>query len=428
MKGTTPSDRDLPLEQQTPITHHDFFSSAEASGRSSWLEKTDIRVMWFFGVFVILALIVTACGAGGQGRMTAVLWAMASLAVGMAVGFLFGIPRILQRGETVESSRKQHGEATYSVPSYRQQVNTNLTEISDWLTKIIVGLGLISLKELPGFILGKAKVLSASLQGTPPATDFVAFAVAVIVGFTVLGFLFGYLSTRLYLAGAFARADLDSTAQIRQRADATDGRVESLQEAMGTMRMLIKGPLIAGESHAPKLLAPASPDAQEMPSGTQGLPLEAHLLQLASDYNNFQSADKLERMRVRNELGGQMAMIINSDASYRDWATETALKNRNIGLVAGLAAAINAQPSVGDLKRLLETARDIPYKHARHVIVAALGRLFDSKLATSGDIPSSLALLSSYRQDADDSLQRRVRQTLAQISQSTGQNVSIGPA
>ncbi len=65
------------------------------------------------------------------------LWALAYCAAGFLVGFLFGIPRVLQ-GEDVLPGQQ---------PEYRQRVNTNLEQISDWLTKIIVGLGLVELRQ-----------------------------------------------------------------------------------------------------------------------------------------------------------------------------------------------------------------------------------------------------------------------------------------
>jgi len=79
-------------------------------------------------------------------------------------------------------------------------VNTNLVEISDWLTKIIVGVGLIELRRIPP----QARRLALEVAG--PSGD-ISFALAVVVYFPTLGFLFGYLSTRLFLAGAFSRAE-----------------------------------------------------------------------------------------------------------------------------------------------------------------------------------------------------------------------------
>jgi hypothetical protein len=90
------------------------------------------------------------------------------------------------------------------VNGYQQRVNTNLEEISDWLTKIIVGLGLIELRQMPAKLDQLAGVVEQSMA--PNATRH-SVAVAVIISFSLLGFLFGYLITRLYIQGALSRAE-----------------------------------------------------------------------------------------------------------------------------------------------------------------------------------------------------------------------------
>src|SRR6185312_11609392 len=71
-----------------------------------------------------------------SGAATA-LWSFAWLAAGGFVGFLFGISKTEQTDTSANAS-----------DGYRQRINTNLEQISDWFTKIIVGIGLINLKEI----------------------------------------------------------------------------------------------------------------------------------------------------------------------------------------------------------------------------------------------------------------------------------------
>jgi hypothetical protein len=140
---------------------------------------------------------------GLQEAATALLWALASLAVGGLVGFLFGIPRVIQSAGQGSTAKPPPGEPTALGPadedSYRQQVNTNLEQVSDWLTKIIVGLGLIELKNVPAYLESVAAFLTESPK--------LAFAGGVIVYFALVGFFVGYLLTRLFLAPAFGRVD-----------------------------------------------------------------------------------------------------------------------------------------------------------------------------------------------------------------------------
>jgi hypothetical protein len=127
--------------------------------------------------------------------------AVACLAGGFLAGFLFGIPKVLQVDRTEPQSSDSASAA------YQQRVNTNLEEISDWLTKIIVGLGLYELKRVPVWVGELARVFTYSLQ--QPDQEQGVFA-AAIVFFLICGFLLGFLITRLYLQGAFGRADLDA--------------------------------------------------------------------------------------------------------------------------------------------------------------------------------------------------------------------------
>jgi hypothetical protein len=77
--------------------------------------------------------------------------------------------------------------------------STNLAEISDWLTKLLLGAGLVSLTRL-GPPLGRlintvARGLGPHGMATGAAVDIAA---AILIGYAVLGFLAGYLATTLW--------------------------------------------------------------------------------------------------------------------------------------------------------------------------------------------------------------------------------------
>lgn len=127
------------------------------------------------------------------------LIAVAFGSVGTLIGFLFGIPRTLQS----DSPKTANGQRDDASRSYRQNVNTNLEQISDWLTKILVGVGLTQLREMPQRLMGLASYFQSGLNNNP------AVALAVILNSMVFGFFAGYLLTRLFLASAFRLADPD---------------------------------------------------------------------------------------------------------------------------------------------------------------------------------------------------------------------------
>ncbi len=124
-----------------------------------------------------------------------------SLAGGL-LGFLFGIPRTLQEQR---SSASAGADQSVQETEVAYAANTNLEQISDWLTKILVGVGLTQIKEIATLL---DTVSSRAAAGLGAAAGAQIFATFIIVLYLVAGFLFGYLWTRLFLAGALRQADL----------------------------------------------------------------------------------------------------------------------------------------------------------------------------------------------------------------------------
>jgi hypothetical protein len=130
------------------------------------------------------------------------LVAGAAALCGSLLGFLFGIPRAPD-----DNSNERGG--------YR--ANTNLEQISDWLTKILVGVGLTQLDAIPRKLEEVAEVIS---PGLGLDSNGHVLALSAVVFFLIAGFLFGYLWTRLFLPGAFRQADLAAvTKQIQKAID-----------------------------------------------------------------------------------------------------------------------------------------------------------------------------------------------------------------
>lgn len=122
------------------------------------------------------------------------LLGLAAAIIGVVIGFVFGIPRRVQDG----SASGRPGDAGYAV-------NTNLEQISDWLTKIIVGVGLVELSSLGSQFGVLSRALGGAMGNSPSS---VAAAGIVIAFFAPLGFLVGYVLTRIYLTKAFKETDM----------------------------------------------------------------------------------------------------------------------------------------------------------------------------------------------------------------------------
>lgn len=97
---------------------------------------------------------------------------------GGVLGFLFGVPRL----RAASGSGPATNTATF-VP------NTNLEQISDWLTKIIVGATLVQMQPLAAAIGELASTIGKELK-TPGAT---AVSGGVMVLYFAGGFMWGYL-------------------------------------------------------------------------------------------------------------------------------------------------------------------------------------------------------------------------------------------
>lgn len=142
---------------------------------------------------LLVALLLLLCNAAGflavlvgvtVNLPTAQMWMMMCLAVGGLLGFLFAVPRAgtkASSGDTLEPNR-------------------NIEAISDWLTKIIIGLGLINFRQIGDLLTTRSAVLSTTLKVDSN------YALAFIIYFFVAGLIEGYLLTRIFLQWQFVDA------------------------------------------------------------------------------------------------------------------------------------------------------------------------------------------------------------------------------
>lgn len=124
-------------------------------------------------------------------QATALLIAFAAAAAGLALGFLLGLPPGPPEPGTAEP---------------RNAGETHLETIADWLTKVLVGAGLVQLQNIPSALRDMAMVAQE------PGRAYLAPAVSLLVGFGVWGFFCGYLATRLFLNSAFRQVDGEAAA------------------------------------------------------------------------------------------------------------------------------------------------------------------------------------------------------------------------
>jgi len=129
---------------------------------------------------------------------------LAAALIGGVVGFVFAVPRSRRGQNDVQPTQKDE------LHSSDYTANTNLEQISDWLTKILVGAGLVELKDLPGYLNNVAASLAPAIGDEVSARPVV---VCLLGCFGAWGFSFAYLLTRLWLPKALKRAEHEDAVQ-----------------------------------------------------------------------------------------------------------------------------------------------------------------------------------------------------------------------
>jgi hypothetical protein len=119
----------------------------------------------------------------------------AAYVTGGFIGFLFGLPRYLTNPDSVNKDYSR---------------NDNLIQISDWLTKIIVGLGLTNLHKIPTLLTAfgtRAGILFGATNANSPGA---VFAEVLAIYFLVCGFLLGYLWTNIQYIPILTESDKEA--------------------------------------------------------------------------------------------------------------------------------------------------------------------------------------------------------------------------
>jgi flagellar basal body-associated protein FliL len=127
---------------------------------------------------------------------TCLLIAGACFVSGAFTGFLFGIPRIIQKSNE-DKNIVMH--------------NDNFVQISDWLTKIIVGIALTEIYKIPSLLNRVGEKISPTINsGSIDEKSSKIVAIAIVLYFLILGFLAIYLWTRIYF-GNILKDDINAS-------------------------------------------------------------------------------------------------------------------------------------------------------------------------------------------------------------------------
>jgi hypothetical protein len=140
----------------------------------------------------------------------------AAAVIGGLLGFLFGIPRTIQGNAVAVATSPGQGQAGGAPAAQSPNLkpmgpagrafagNSNLEEISDWLTKIIVGVSLVQAGSIYTMLIDIAGRFKSAIPNSQGAD--VVFVIVLISGL-IGGFLFLYLETRTRVMWLFTNVE-----------------------------------------------------------------------------------------------------------------------------------------------------------------------------------------------------------------------------
>jgi CheY-like chemotaxis protein len=306
----------------------------------------------------------------------ALLLAAAAFAVGGAIGFIFGIPKSLQDVSIPPTPPPADSEGDQDVEGISRVAyagNTSLEQISDWLTKIIVGVGLTQLLNVPTALTALGNGFADALGGFSGSSVLAALEV---IFFGIGGFFLGYLWTRLYLVSLLVESDQ----QARQAAE-FDRELRAIEVATGLQSVQ------ASERGA---------------EGASRPPTEPHVLWVDDrPSNNRREMDQLEAQGIR------VTPVTSTEGALRELGANAA----KYGLViTDMSRGLDRRAGYTLLRQMRDAGLELPV-----VIYAGSGSLErDAEARRNGALGSTNSPIrlfelvgQAFQGESNDSRQRR---------------------
>ncbi len=385
------------------------------------------------------------------------LWAAALTTIGWLLGFLFAFPRPAARtslpgGDTENQSAPI--QATFP---------DSMSEIADWLTKIIVGLGLVNLQAAPDQLRALGERVATSIvseaelprpieakEAQRPESDATPRKDSARGGEAPAPRESSRASgAPLPVEGAALQADGTTTQQSVETISSRDPRwarwvsfaqgfaVFFLVDGLILGYLITRLYLLAALNFADREAAeqksrpfPTEPEEVYPQSvetaarmfnslrtpgvGVQGVPeprSEATLRCISAQYVATKTKDFDTRVVQKNALMQQMFAVAVASGASKKWLAE----QPGDGFAHVLATMILAEPAAGDLDLLLARARSVDQRHAQYRVTEAFQRLAESRLLPPASRVAVKDVLEFYAKDADGSLKSRLDATRSVI-------------
>jgi hypothetical protein len=153
--------------------------------------ETSILLTLYMGLFLgmvpVVGFPITIQEMGGKILFIGLTLGIAAFISSFFLGTLFGMPK----------RNNQKGK--------NNSFNNSLLDISDWLTKIIVGLALVNLKEIPDYIISFGEYIRVASKYDSKLLNI--YTIGILFYFGFLGLFIGYNYMRLVLSNKYKFAD-----------------------------------------------------------------------------------------------------------------------------------------------------------------------------------------------------------------------------
>jgi len=187
--------------------------------------------MFALGALLIILYVVSTAGPHLRYISVGLFTACAAFLIGTVVGLVLAIPRFVSSGAyrhqmttpginqpsiqepdgpSTDDAEPKSAEATGGRGQEQRELpSTNLAEISDWLTKLLLGAGLVELtrlgQPLSELIDNVARGLGGATTSGGVTESAVVIAAGILITYVALGFLGGYLTTSFWYAKGLRR-------------------------------------------------------------------------------------------------------------------------------------------------------------------------------------------------------------------------------
>lgn len=275
-------------------------AASDSRKRVAAIERTALRLL--AGLFAGIAL--SAALAVSHYMVGAVIGAvLAALLAGATLGFLFGIPRALTvalPGTDGHAGANNGGGFTH---------NTNLEQISDWLTKIVVGIGLVEAQSIGIAFQGLSRQVAVEWG---LGANGAASAGFVLLASLLFGFIGFYIWTRTafvyYLehnetAVAAERREREAAERRARQAEADAARAKQQAEQAERDTLAERERKAEAERQAQQALEQAEQAArqtEEAEKQTQAAQRESDLYSRVAGYLDSGTLEPLRVLKLRD--------------------------------------------------------------------------------------------------------------------------------